>query len=152
MALPTTHGEYKLVYPPETRNGDDPKRAVTKLRAVAAKRGLADDGSWYDKARAFVDIKVFGETAINVAESMRKGDLAVVSGDLLTEEWENNDGQKRSRLIIYATHIGPSNRFRKTPHSDQQSGWGDAPQQAQQAWGAAPQQAPQQEGFGEPPF
>jgi single-strand DNA-binding protein len=52
---------------------------------------------------AFVPCKVFGGWAESLGKH-RKGDLAVVSGRLRTENWEK-DGQKRSQLALICDSV-----------------------------------------------
>lgn len=73
---------------------------VTKFRiAVNRKRNGEDEAH-------FFDVECWKDLAENVAESLRKGDRAIVSGDLKLDQWEK-DGTKHSRVKVTAWNVGP---------------------------------------------
>ena len=45
----------------------------------------------------FIDCVVWGKTAENLVEYKKKGDLILVNGSLHMEQWENDEGQKRTK-------------------------------------------------------
>ena len=49
---------------------------------------------------AFVDIKVWGRTAENMAKFFKKGDKVLVEGRLTTEKWQDKDGNNRSKTLV----------------------------------------------------
>lgn len=59
----------------------------------------------------FHGVTVFGQQAENVANSLRKGDTALVQGDLRFKTWQTDDGQRRQGSEILARGVGPSLRF-----------------------------------------
>lgn len=59
----------------------------------------------------YVDVKVLGEKSVKfISEYYKKGSGVIVQGKIRTESWENNEGQKRSRNVVYAEKLsfGPS--------------------------------------------
>ncbi|MGC0252155.1 single-stranded DNA-binding protein [Pseudactinotalea sp. Z1748] len=60
----------------------------------------------------FHGVTVFGQQAENVANSLRKGDTALVQGDLRFTTWQTDDGQRRQGSEILARGVGPSLRFK----------------------------------------
>lgn len=108
----------------EGRLGADPDlrfspsgTAVASLRIVAADRRRKADGSgWEDSDTLWFDAACFGTVAENVAESLQRGDDVVMLGKWHTEEWEDREGQKKSKISFICNAIGPSLRFRSTPH------------------------------------
>lgn len=51
--------------------------------------------------KCFLECKAFNGTAKFISEYMSsKGKEILVEGKLTTETWENNDGQKRSKLVL----------------------------------------------------
>lgn len=165
MALPTTHGELSLVADPEIRHGQS-GTPVCKFRGAASRRAQDENGNWYDKVKLFIDVKVFGKIAEHVYGSVKKGDLVTVSGQLITEEWTNQEGQNRSRLVWIADSVGASLKYRTFEHHARQQGQEapaqqqqDVPPQYQQKQQAAQQQPlppaqqpPQRDFSEEPPF
>jgi single-strand DNA-binding protein len=56
--------------------------------------------------KAWVDVDCFYESAENVAQYARQGSRVVVSGRLITQSWEGNDGKKHSKLVLQAETVG----------------------------------------------
>ena len=51
----------------------------------------------------FVDVDIFGRTAENVGQYMKKGGSMMVEGRLKTDSWDDKQtGQKRSKLGVVA--------------------------------------------------
>ena len=53
----------------------------------------------------FVDVTVFGSTAVAVASHLDKGRKVLVEGRLQFRSWETETGQKRSKLEIVAERV-----------------------------------------------
>lgn len=105
--LPTVTGEFRAGADPTLRFAPSGV-AVSELRAVASSRKKDEDGKWVDDKSVWVTITTFRQLAENVAETITKGDLVVVSGKLQVEEWEDKDGAKRTSVKVIADHIGPA--------------------------------------------
>lgn len=116
MALPVISGEFKLAYDPELKFLPSGSAAV-RLRVIAVSRKKADDGEWVDDKKCWLSVVAYGELAEHVAESVIKSDLVEVRGRLVTEEYTDRDGNRRSDMRILADAVAPSLRFRTTPHS-----------------------------------
>lgn len=61
--------------------------------------------AWSDKykeieTKCFLQCKAWRSTAEFIGKYFRKGQEIVVEGKLNTEEWENNEGKKQSRIIL----------------------------------------------------
>jgi single-strand DNA-binding protein len=56
---------------------------------------------WVDET-TFVDITLWGRTAEVANEYLSKGSSVLIEGRLKFESWENNEGQKRSKLKVVA--------------------------------------------------
>ena len=85
----------------------DPELRYTPKGTAIAKFGLAVNRVWTNEAgekkeeATFVDIDVFGRTAENVAQYMRKGSPLLVEGRLRLDQWDDKQtGQKRSKLGV----------------------------------------------------
>ena len=59
----------------------------------------------------YFDIACFHELAENVADCIRRGDRITVCGSLNQHRWETHDGDKRSRVKIYAEDVSASTKF-----------------------------------------
>ena len=84
----------------------DPEMRVTPNGHSICKLGLAvsrtfstRDGERREET-AFVDIDAFGKQAEVIAKYMRKGRPIMVEGRLKLDQWESNEGQKRSKLGV----------------------------------------------------
>lgn len=79
---------------------------------------VAVNENWYDKKTndwventQFFDVFIWREMAENVAESVRKGDRVIVTGKLHRNDWEDADGNRKTRYDIRADDIGLSAKF-----------------------------------------
>jgi len=79
--------------------------AVLNLRVVTNGRRKTDAG-WEDTDTTFWSVSGFRQLAENAAESLRKGDLVVVTGKAKSREWVDKDGGKRLSWEVTADHIG----------------------------------------------
>lgn len=58
----------------------------------------------------FLDVKCYGKRAPVMHEHFRKGRNILLEGSLRQDRWETKDGQKRSKIVLYAERfefIGP---------------------------------------------
>lgn len=110
MSLPTLNGTARLIDAPELRFSAQ-GTAVVKVRLAFNARRKDDSVNWVDGDSFFIDGKVFGQHAQNLADSLEKGMEVVVSGRLKTEKWETREGEKRSGSSLLIDSIGPSLRF-----------------------------------------
>jgi len=117
----------------------DPELRYTPKGTAIAKFGLAVNRVWTNEAGekkeevTFVDIDVFGRTAENVAQYMRKGSPLLVEGRLRLDQWDDKQtGQKRSKLGV----VGEIVQFLGSPRSGE-SGAPPAPRPAAAAPPAA---------------
>ncbi|MEM9468399.1 MAG: single-stranded DNA-binding protein [Actinomycetota bacterium] len=81
--------------------------AVARCTIAFSKRGR--DGA--DERTSFFDVVCFREMAENLAESCTKGSRVIVTGEMQQNSWENDQGEKRSKIEILADDIGPSLRW-----------------------------------------
>ncbi|HEX8859616.1 MAG TPA: single-stranded DNA-binding protein [Actinomycetes bacterium] len=68
-------------------------------------------GSWRDGEPSFFRVNAWRDQAENIAESLSKGNRAVVLGRLRTRSWETPEGEKRSVTEIDADEVAPSLRW-----------------------------------------
>lgn len=109
--LPVVTFEGRVVADPDLRFAQS-GMAVAKIRTVATSRKRQDDGTWVDDKTCWLDVTCFRKQAENVAESITRGDLIVVTGRLQTEEWEDKDTQqKRSKITCVADSVGVALAF-----------------------------------------
>ncbi len=148
----------------------DPELRYTPSGAALASFGVAVNRRWRDaqsndwkESVSFLDVVCWKEMADNVCESLSKGTRIVVTGRLEQRSWEDNDGNKKSKVEIVADEVGPSLRWasaeitkneRRTP--DGQGGQGGQggyrPAQNSPAAGATPPPSGGGYAYDEEPF
>jgi single-strand DNA-binding protein len=87
----------------------DPELRYTPKGTAIAKIGVAVNRVWTNEAGekkedvTFVDVDVFGRTAENVGQYLRKGRPVLIEGRLKLDQWDDKQtGQKKSRLGVVA--------------------------------------------------
>ena len=90
----------------------DPELRYTPKGTAVAKVGLAVNRNWTSESGekkeevTFVDVDIFGRTAENVSQYMRKGRPILIEGRLKLDQWDDKQtGQKRSRLGVVAETV-----------------------------------------------
>jgi single-strand DNA-binding protein len=90
----------------------DPELRYTPKGMAIAKIGLAVNRNWTSEGGekkeevTFVDVDIFGRTAENVAQYMKKGRPILIEGRLRLDQWDDKQtGQKRSRLGVVAETV-----------------------------------------------
>jgi single-strand DNA-binding protein len=96
----------------------DPELRFTTAGQATASFGVAVNRRWqnrqtqqWEEATSFFDVVAWAGLGENVAQCLRRGDRVVVSGRLDQRSWENNEGEKRSKVEITANEIAPSLRW-----------------------------------------
>jgi single-strand DNA-binding protein len=93
-----------LTRDPELRHSGS-GTAVCKLGvAVNTRRKDGATGEWTDKPNYF-DVTVFGNQAESCAQYLAKGRPVAIDGRLDWQEWEAQDGTKRSKVEIIAESV-----------------------------------------------
>ncbi len=119
----------------------DPELRYLPKGTAVAKLGLAVSRSWRTETGelkeevAFIDIEVFGRTAENVGQYLRKGSPALVEGRLRLDSWEDKQTQqKRSKLVVVADSV----QFIGSPRTSEAGGVDSTPSQPRPPRPAAP--------------
>lgn len=91
----------------------DPELRFTQGGMAVASFGVAwnkrkQDG---EEEVSFFDVTCFRSLAENVAESITKGTRVVITGTLQQRSWENQEGERRSKVEILADEVSPSLRW-----------------------------------------
>lgn len=85
------------------------KKPWLRLR-VATNRRIRTGDNWGDGPTSWYDVKLWGDFAQNVAESVRKGDPVIVQGPLQIEEYVGAGGVTLRTAVIHANAFGPDLR------------------------------------------
>jgi single-strand DNA-binding protein len=72
--------------------------AVSEI-GLAVNDRVKRDGQWVDEA-TFVDVTLWGRTAEVANEYLSKGSSVLIEGRLKLDQWENKEGEKRSKLKV----------------------------------------------------
>lgn len=90
----------------------DPELKYTPKGTAVAKIGVAVNRVWTSEAGekkeevTFVDVDVFGRTAENVGQYMKKGRPILIEGRLKLDQWDDKQtGQKKSKLGVVAEMV-----------------------------------------------
>jgi single-strand DNA-binding protein len=89
-----------------TPNGN----AVANFRLAVTAR-VRDGETWRDGDTSYFRINVWRQLAEHVADSLSKGDRAVVIGRLRSRSWETPEGERRSVVEVEADEVAPSLRW-----------------------------------------
>ncbi|CAG4934360.1 MULTISPECIES: single-stranded DNA-binding protein [Acidithrix] len=80
--------------------------------------GIAVNRRWqnrqtneWEEATSYFDVVCWRELAEHAAQSLYRGSRVIVVGQLQQRSWEDQDGQKKSKIEISAEEVGPSLRF-----------------------------------------
>ncbi len=129
----------------------DPELRYTPKGMAIAKVGLAVNRNWTSETGekreevTFVEVDIFGRTAENVAQYMKKGRPILIEGRLRLDQWDDKQtGQKRSKLSV----VGEVVQFLGSPAGAGDSG---APSPRSAAPTAAPAPVAAEPAEAEPP-
>lgn len=98
----------------------DPEMSFTKSGTALTKVSIAHNHRWFNRSEndwnekvSFFDAVIWGALAENAADSLVKGLRVVVTGRLDLQQWENDQGEKRSKVEIVVDSIAPDLTFAK---------------------------------------
>lgn len=95
----------------------DPELRYLNSGTALASFGVAWNNRYKDRNgeqvedTSFFDVTCWRDLADNVAESISKGDRVIIYGKLEQRSWENQEGEKRSKVEIVADEVAPSLRW-----------------------------------------
>lgn len=89
----------------------DPEKRVLASGMAVSELGLAVNDNYKDKdgktveRACFADIVVWGKSAENCAQYLKKGSPVLVEGKLQLDQWQTEAGEKRSKLRVRANRV-----------------------------------------------
>ena len=89
----------------------DPEVRYIPSGTAVAELGFAVSDNYKNKAgelveqTCFVEVVVWGPQAESIGEYLRKGSPALFEGRLQFDQWENQQGEKRSKLRVRADRV-----------------------------------------------
>jgi single-strand DNA-binding protein len=98
---------------------DDPEMRFTPSGVALARFTIASTprafdkttNAWKDGTALFMRCTAWRDLAEHTAESLTKGMRVIATGQLVQNNWETSEGEKRSMLVMEVDEIGPSLRF-----------------------------------------
>ena len=88
-----------LTRDPEVREAGENKVASF---GVGRSRSKGDD-----RVSEYYEVEAWGSLAENIEASLSKGDPVCIMGRLRYDQFENEDGEKRTKTFLVAQHVGP---------------------------------------------
>ena len=84
-------------------------RTVAKFSIAHTPRRLDQQtNTWVDGEPSYIDVELWGRPGEGAAQTLRKGDRAIVVGELRQDRWEAQDGTTRARVVLNGTEAGRS--------------------------------------------
>ena len=120
---------------PELRFTPDGK-PVLKF-SLAENHRKKQGNEWVDDGTTWRKVTVWEDKAETLANALSKGDRVIVVGSERMKQFTARDGGTGQSLELTAKHVGIIPRQERRPQQSQQ-GWGG---QQQGGWGQSPQQA-----------
>jgi len=105
----------------------DPEVRYTPSGTAVGDLGLAVNETYKNKAgetvesTVFVDVEVWARQAETCAEYLFKGSPVFVEGRLKLDQWENQQGEKRSKLRVRADRVQFLGSPKRTEATDENS-------------------------------
>ena len=102
------------------RLGADPETKQVRDTTVTELRIASNNPGGRDRGTTWVKVSVWGKHGEVIAQYKRKGDFIAVSGSLVLEEWQGNDGTRYTLTMRgNDSDFGPNTRQQSTadnPH------------------------------------
>ncbi len=96
----------------------EPELRFTPSGQAVANFGIAVNRRWqnrqtqeWEEQVSFFDVTAWSQLAENAAETISKGTRVTISGRLDQRSWENQEGDKRSKVEIVADDVAVSLRW-----------------------------------------
>ena len=124
--------------------------AVANFTVASTPRTFNRQTNQYEDGETlFMRCSVWREMAENVAESLSRGDRAVVSGRLKQRSYQTQQGENRTVIEMDVNEVGPSLRYAtaRVTKTQRQQGQGQGQQGGGDPWAQSPgQTTPQPQG------
>ena len=92
--------------------GKDPDLRYTGSQMAIVEFSVATTSGKDDKKKTtWFEVKVFGQLAENVANSLNKGDNVIIHGRMETDEYTKKDGTQGKFTSLIADEVGASCRW-----------------------------------------
>lgn len=95
------------------------KTAVVEFSVATSRKYKKQDGSEGEEA-CFTDCQMFGKRAEVVNKYFKKGDPILIDGRLKLDQWQAQDGSKRSKLRVFVENFEFVQGTKKQDDQEQQ--------------------------------
>jgi single-strand DNA-binding protein len=83
------------------------KAPVAEIRVGSTPRRLnRDTGEWLDGDTSYYTVKCWRRLAVNVASCLRKGDMVIIRGKVVTRTWLDDQQRARTQVQVEADSVG----------------------------------------------
>lgn len=83
------------------------KAPVAEIRVGSTPRRLnRDTGEWLDGDTSYYTVKCWRRLAVNVASCLRKGDMVLIRGKVVTRTWLDDQQRSRTQVQVEADSVG----------------------------------------------
>lgn len=89
--------------------------AACDLRVVVNHSKKDATGNWQDIGATWINVSLYGRDAESAADEINDKDIVMVSGDLITEDWQKQDGTKGSTLKLRYATIAKRTAYKTAP-------------------------------------
>jgi single-strand DNA-binding protein len=86
-------------------------QAVASFSVGSQNRRIKRGNEWEDTGTTWYRVITWRDLAENVAQSLKRGIRVIVVGTLVSRDWEDKDGNKRTSWEITADACGPDLSF-----------------------------------------
>lgn len=90
---------------------------VARFRVAVNPTYQTKTGEWEKEPAVFWRVEAWGRLGVNAAEVLAVGNPIIVVGTVHTNEWETEEGEKRSSTFIRADDLGFSFKFGTNPQA-----------------------------------
>lgn len=77
------------------------------FRVASNSRRRTPDGDWENGNTLYLSVNCWGKVAEGISSVLYKGDPVVVIGEIYTNEYDDKEGNHRSRVEVKAHAVGP---------------------------------------------
>lgn len=97
-----------LTSDPEVKTSNS-GRTVAKFSIAHTPRRLdRQTNTWVDGETSYIDVELWGRAGEGAAQTLKKGERAIIVGELRQDRWEAQDGTTRARVVLNGTEAGRS--------------------------------------------
>ena len=95
--------------------------------SIAHTKRYKDQQGGKQEKTSWFDVEVFGKSAESCSQYLEKGQQATVQGELVQDQWQNKEGQNRSKVKIKAFQVSFGPKAGGGSQGQQQGGAQSAP-------------------------